>query len=179
MPTLRRHRPPLPTLRTAYNTPYANVNPGHTMTTPRRRSIAQRREQLGIGIAEIARRIGVSVSEYRDVELYEDELTMVLALNNARSLAAILGFEIGTLLGAGSLAESASNKPRHIVLAEARAKLGVSTNEMAEAIGFDETFVHRVENDDRALETYPYDVLRIVADYLSLDPRSLLCAPCA
>jgi transcriptional regulator with XRE-family HTH domain len=151
------------------------------MTTPRRRLIAQRREQLGIGIAEIARRIGVSVSEYRDVELYEDELTMVLALNNARSLAAILGFEIGTLLGAGSLAESpsANNKPRHTVLAEARARLGVSTNEMAEAIGFDEAFVHRIENDDRALETYPYDVLRIVADYLSLDPRSLLCAPCA
>src|SRR5262249_49696731 len=56
--------------------------------TPRRSLIAQRREQLGIGIAEIARRIGVSVSEYRDIELYEDELTMVLALNNARSLAA-------------------------------------------------------------------------------------------
>jgi transcriptional regulator with XRE-family HTH domain len=141
--------------------------------------IAQRREQLGIGITEIARRIGVSVSEYRDVELYEDELTMVLALNNARSLAAILGLEIGTLLGAGSLAESASNELRHIVIAEARARLGVSTNEMAKAIGFDEAFVHRIENDDRALETYPYDVLRIVADYLGLDPRSLLCAPCA
>jgi transcriptional regulator with XRE-family HTH domain len=149
------------------------------MTTPRRRLIAQRREQLGIGIAEIARRIGVSLSEYRDVELYEGELTMVLALNNARSLAAILGFEIGTLLGAGSLAESASNKPRHIVLAEARARLGVSTNEMAEAIGFDEAFVRGIENDDSALETYPYDVLRIVADYLTVDPRVVLCAPCA
>ena len=121
----------------------------------------------------------MSVSEYRDVELYEDELTAVLALNNARSLAAILGFEIGTLLGTGSLAERACNKPRHIVLAEARARLGVSTNEMAEAIGFDEAFVHRIENDDCALESYPYNVFRIVADYLGLDPRSLLCAPCA
>jgi transcriptional regulator with XRE-family HTH domain len=143
--------------------------------------IKQRREQLGINMAEIARRIGVSVSEYRDVELYHDELTMVMALNNARSLAAILGFEIGILLGAGSLAgsPSASIKRRHIILAEARARLGVSTNKMAQHIGFDEPFVHRIESDGRTLETYPYDVLRIVADYLRLDPRNLLCAPSA
>ena len=53
-------------------------------------------------MAEFARRIGASVNEYRDVESYDDELTMVLPLKKARSLAAILGFEIGTLLGAGS-----------------------------------------------------------------------------
>jgi transcriptional regulator with XRE-family HTH domain len=147
----------------------------------RRILIKQRREQLGIGIAELARRIGISISEYQDVELYEDELTMVLPLKNARSLAAILGFDLGTLLGAGSLAGRLSpiNKPRHVILAEARAKLGVSTTKMAEDIGFDEGVVHRIENDSRALEPYPYDFLQIVASYLKLDPIDLLDDPSA
>ena len=78
-------------------------------------------------------------------------------------------------MGAGSL--PASTRPRHIILAEARARLSISTNKMAEDIGYDEAFVHRIENDGRALEAYPYDVLKDVAEYLKLDPADLLCAP--
>jgi transcriptional regulator with XRE-family HTH domain len=62
---------------------------------PRHRMIKQRREQLGIGMADLARRISVEPSMYWDVELYDDE-----------------------------------------------------------------TFVHRIESDGVALETYPYDVSR-------------------
>jgi hypothetical protein len=131
-------------------------------------------------MAEFARRIGASVNEYRDVESYDDELTMVLPLKKARSLAAILGFEIGTLLGAGSSGgPQASNKPRHLILAAARHRLGVSTKKMADDIGFEEVFVHSIENNSQALETYPYEVLKIVASYLKLDPRDLLYAPSA
>jgi ribosome-binding protein aMBF1 (putative translation factor) len=148
------------------------------MTTPRHRLIEQRREQLGIGKEEFARRIGVSESMYRDVEFYDDELTMVLPLKNVRSLAAILGFELGTLLGVGSPAGTQmSNKPRQVILAEARQILGVSTSKMANDIGFEEVFVHSIENDGEALATYPYQVLKIVANYLKLDPKDLLYAP--
>ena len=126
---------------------------------------------------ELARRIGVSISEYHDLELYDRELPEVLPLENARSLAAILGFELGTLFGAGSLAGRTSTKSRHTILAEARARLSISTNKMAEDIGYDEAFVHRIENDGRALEAYAFDVLKDVAEYLKLDPVDLLCAP--
>src|SRR5262245_4956346 len=107
------------------------------MTTPLYRLIKQRREQLGIGKGEIARLIGVSDSEYWDVERYDHELTRMLPLKNARSLAAILGFELGTLLGASSLVRkpSAGNKPRHAILGEARNELGVSVSKMADDIG--------------------------------------------
>ena len=130
-------------------------------------------------MGDLARRIGVSVSEYQDVEAYEDELTTVLPLKNARPLAAILGFELGPLLGAGSPigGQKASSKPRHVVLAEARRRHGVSTKKMADDIGFEEIFVHSIEKDSQALETYPYEVLKIVANYLRLDPRDLLYAP--
>ena len=140
---------------------YAHANtdvsgPGYSMTMPRHRVIEQRREQLGIGIAEFAHRIGVSPSEYQDVESHDDELTMVLPLANARSLAAILGFELGTLLGAGAPVggQNASDKSRHVILAEARQRLGVSPREVADEIGFEEVFVHSLENDGRVLETY-------------------------
>jgi ribosome-binding protein aMBF1 (putative translation factor) len=151
------------------------------MTTPRHRLIEQRREQLGIGKEEFARRIGVSESMYRDVEFYDNELTMVLPLKNARSLAAILGFDLGTFLGAGALAgtQRASIKPRHVILAEARQRLGVSTTKMADDIGFQEVFVKTIEADGEALDTYPYEVLKIVANYLKLNPGDLLCAPSA
>jgi transcriptional regulator with XRE-family HTH domain len=151
------------------------------MTTPRHRLIEQRRQQLGIGMAEFARQIGASVSEYRDVESYADELTMVLPLKKVRSLAAILGFEISTLLGADSPpgGHRASDRARHLILAEARQRLGISTKKMADDIGFDEVFVHSIESDSQALETYPYEVLNIVASYLKLDVRDLLYAPSA
>ena len=149
------------------------------MTTPIHRLIKHRREQLGIGIAELARRIGVPTSEYWDVELYDDELTVALPLENVRALAAILGFDLGILLRLGSLVgwPTSSSKPRHTIVVEARAKLGVSTSKMIEDIGFDDAFLRRIETDGKALESYPYDVLRIVANYLNLDPRELLCAP--
>ena len=113
---------------------------------------------------------------YWDVERYDAELTMVLPLKNVRSLAAVLGFELGALLGIDSLPDIPRDgaKPRHLVLADARDQLGVSINKMAEEIGFDEAFVHRIEKDAHALETYPYDVLRIVANYLNLDPGYVL-----
>jgi transcriptional regulator with XRE-family HTH domain len=166
--------PPLVQLR-------ARGGPDHTMTSLRHRMIEQRRQQLGIGLEDFARQIGVSASEYRDVESYDDELTMVLPLKSARSLAAILGFELGTLFGAGSptAGQNASNKLRHVILAEARQRLGVSPKKMADEIGFEEVFVHTIENDSQALETYPYEVLKIVANYLKLDPQDLLYAPSA
>jgi DNA-binding XRE family transcriptional regulator len=148
------------------------------MTTPLHTLIKQRREQLGIGKGEIAERIGVSFYEYVDVERYDTEITDVLPLKNVRSLSAVLGFELGTLLGVGSLVgkPSASNKPRHTLLAEARNKLGVSVDKMADEIGYDESFVHSLETDDEVLETCPYDTLRMVAEYLMLDPADLLYA---
>lgn len=146
------------------------------MTIPRHRLIKQRREQLGIGKAEIARLIGVEFSMYVDVERYDDEITNVLPLKNARSVAKVLGFELGTLLGAGSLVgrARASNKSRHTILAEARNKLGVSVSKMADDIGYEECFVHCLETDDETLEIGPYDTLKMVADYLKLDPADLL-----
>jgi transcriptional regulator with XRE-family HTH domain len=149
------------------------------MTIPVHTLIKQQREQMGIGTGEIARRIGISPSEYWDVELYDDELTTVVALKHVRSLAAILGLELEPLLGVDSAegAVNPGNRPRHIVLAEARAKLGVSVSKMAEDIGFEDVFVHCIETDGRAFDEYPYAVLRIVADYLKLDPLNLLNAP--
>ena len=116
---------------------------------------------------------------YVDVERYDTEITDVRPLINVRSLATVLGFELGTLLGAGSLVgkPSAKNKPLHTILAEARKELGVSVTKMPEDIGYDETFVHSLETDDQTLETYPNDVLKTVADYLKLDPVDLLDAP--
>lgn len=147
------------------------------MTVPRHRLIEQRRQQFGISASELARRIGISIHEYRDVESYDDELTMVLPLKNVRTLAAILGFDIGVLLGeAGSpvVEKNMYDKPRHIILTEARHALGVSTQKMATDIDFEETFVRRIEDDSDALENYPYEVLKIVAGYLKLAPQELL-----
>jgi transcriptional regulator with XRE-family HTH domain len=151
------------------------------MVTPRHRLIEHRRQQLGIEVAELARRIGVKPSMYWDVEAHEDELTMVLPLKNARSLAAILGFDLGTLLGGVSPGrdQTARSKPRHVILVEARQRLGVSTKKMAEDIGFGEAFVYDIENNSQALESYPYEVLKIVASYLQLDPMDLLYASSA
>jgi ribosome-binding protein aMBF1 (putative translation factor) len=127
------------------------------MATPLHGLIKQRREELGIGKAEIAERIGVSFYMYVDVERYDTEITDVLPLKNARSLSAVLGFELGTLLGVGSLVgkPSANDKPRHTILAEARNKLGVSVDKMADDIGYDESFVRSLETDDEVLETCP------------------------
>ena len=45
---------------------------------------------------------------------------------------------------------------------------------MAEDIGFEEVFVHIIEVNCHALDAWPYEVLKIVANYLKLDPIDLL-----
>jgi transcriptional regulator with XRE-family HTH domain len=143
-----------------------------------RELLRQRRELLGYSLWDVALRMGVSVAEYRDVESYDDELAMVLPLKHLRLLSKVLGLELEPLVGLDSRAgqPAADARPRHIVLAEARKKLGVSTATMADAIGFYETFVHAIETDEAALEDYPFEVLKIVADYLKLDWANLLVA---
>lgn len=151
------------------------------MSVPVHSLIKQQREQLGITESELARRIGVSEGEYRDLESYDDELVMVLPLKNARLLAGALGFDLATLLVAGSQrgGSNATAGPRNVVLADARNSLGVSMSKMADDIGFEEVFVQNIEESDYALECFPYEVVKIVAKYLKLDPIDLLNEPSA
>ena len=145
----------------------------------RRLLIRERRERLGIGLGEMARETGMSVSECRDIELYEDELTVGVPLKNARALARLLGLELGSLFGVGSLDGAQSRpdrKPRQVVISEARNRIGVSIATMVEDVGFDEAFISSIENEADALEEYPFDVMKIVASYLKVDLGDLLWA---
>ena len=150
------------------------------MTVPRHTLIRQRREQLGISVSELARRIGLKEeSMYWDVGFHEDELTGVLPLRNARALAKVLELDLRALLGVDPRNRSGAiaGKPRHLVLTEARDRIGVSVSQMANDIAFEDWFVQLIEGDSQAIEKWPYEVLTIVAAYLKLDPADLVDEP--
>jgi transcriptional regulator with XRE-family HTH domain len=61
--------------------------------------IRRRREELGKSDVEVAERLGVNDASYADLELHDDELTSVLSLSQAMTLASILNVSLDSLLG--------------------------------------------------------------------------------
>src|SRR5262245_55376568 len=118
------------------------------MTPYRRLLIRGRREQLGIGLDEMACETGLSICECRDIELYEDELAAVVPLKNARALARLLDLDLESLFGVDPPDDGRSvpdRRSRQIVISEARSRIGISIARMADDIGFDEAFVRSIE----------------------------------
>lgn len=143
----------------------------------RHQMIKQRRESLSLTQRQMAELVGVTEATYDHVEREGDELTMAIPLKGARVLARTLGLDLGDLLGIGTMpppGASGQKYPRHRLVADARKRLGVSVEKMADDIGFEPIFVTELERDDGWLETFPSEVFEIVAKYLKIPVWDLI-----
>lgn len=142
------------------------------------------RTKLGLTNAEVARRAGLSLDEYRDLEQHADEAVRVLHLRNLRLLCAVLGLDPLDLLGitcafcAGTAADLVPGGGRHEVVRTRRVALGLSQEDLAEHIGFESGVVGDIERDPEYLEGWSAELVLSLARVLEVPPQVLLNVRC-
>ena len=147
--------------------------------------IRQTRERAGLSQDEVAGRVGLSFNNYFDVELYDDEFVTVLAVSQARVLCRQLGLRLAEVLASEPLEADLSSQlppdlaglPRHVLLRKRRESLGMSIEEVAFAIGFEEVAVDYIETDDNYLDTLSITVVAELSIKLNLPLLPLLRSP--
>lgn len=142
------------------------------------------RAKLGLTEAEVARRAGLSLDEYRDAEQHEDEMLEVLHLRNVRLLCTALDLDPLDLLGvacafcAGADAGLVPGGARHEIVHSRRRALGLSQEDLAERVGFEVGVVADIERDPDYLENWSVELVLSLAHALGVPPQVLLSFRC-
>lgn len=140
-------------------------------------TIRERRIASGLSEEAVARTIGLSVSAYMDVEHHEDELETLTPLSSVRALCALFGLDMFGLFGIPSTeAEALPSRhvSRHELVRESRRTLGLSRQDLADAIGYDVQEVVDLESEDDTLEMWRVADILELARILVVPPQLLL-----
>jgi transcriptional regulator with XRE-family HTH domain len=143
------------------------------------------RTKLGLTQAEVARRSGLSVNEYSDVEHHGDEALRVVHLRSLRSLSEVLQLDLVKVFGiecafCGKKEASrvGAARPRNEVIREARAGLALSQADLADRIGFEPRIVERMEANPDFLEGWSLELVVSLAGVLKVQAQVLLNVRC-
>lgn len=129
------------------------------------------RTNLGYSEEIVANSGGVSVSEYSDLEAYEDEIFNVAHLGEIRKICNILDMSILDLIGLDSCRSADRNKLEDTLYTK-RLEKGMSTLDVSDAVGIDESFVIHAEKDASSLDGW---VIEPIRDYASVLEIPLAC----
>lgn len=102
--------------------------------------VLRARERLGLTVAEVMERLGMSGTEYQDVETHDDEVFMSLSVKEVVALAGILKMSVSEMLfGSPAAAPASSVSPGEIArrLEELAGTEGVTMDELGDRIGWD------------------------------------------
>ncbi len=144
------------------------------MMTEVNKFIEARRRKLGWTEAYMARRAGLSISEYCDIEWHADELATITPLMYVRRLSEAIDVPVHALFDLQLVADAPIHWRRSEYIEQALAKRGVTAEQMADGVGFHDHFGQALVIHSNFLELYPYEVLKMVADYLKVPPFHLL-----
>lgn len=135
----------------------------------------QRRQQLGFSELEVAKKIGLNIYWYGDVEAYEHEVMGTLELSKFKLLCQILDLEPLALLGLSRLNDAEiSSLPRNVLLNHRRVELGFTEDSLGEQIGFYGSAIHDMEQDAESLESWCLEDILTLAKVLELPVPVLL-----
>jgi transcriptional regulator with XRE-family HTH domain len=144
--------------------------------------VRKARELAGISAADLASRVGLTESEYFDVEAHPDEFIGVIAVAEAKLLCKELGLNIADVLACEPLELDLSlplqsdhqTFPRSALLRLRREALGISVAELGFAIGFGDAAIAELETNDGYLDSLPIGVVAELAWKLRLPLISLI-----
>jgi transcriptional regulator with XRE-family HTH domain len=137
------------------------------------KTIRNRRMQIGLQAAEVAKSVGLSIHEYTDIEQHTDEFETAISMGTARNVCHVLGLEFRSLLG---LPNSAPNKTASVSdeIRRAREKQELSQIQLADRIGFSEETIRSSEDIPGFVDTLPLKVLFDLEKALHLEKGCLV-----
>lgn len=148
--------------------------------------IKNRRIELGLAESEITSFVGLMRSEYSDIELHEDEIFTVIKLCNVKKLCEFLGLDLFALLNLkcsfceeGMPFAEEFSLPRNELIATRRRKMGISIDELAERIGFNEVEIENLEKNPDHLEAWPIDFIKDLASAIDVPIHILMDVKCS
>lgn len=147
--------------------------------------IKMRRIELGLTESDMSSRVGLTRSEYTDIELHEDEIISTTDLGRVKKICEVLGFDIFELLEQkctfcveGMPFAEDYSLPRNELIANKRRGMGISMEELGERIGFYEAEIELLEKDPDHLDTWPIDYIRDLAAVIDLSVQVLMKVRC-
>ena len=141
--------------------------------------IRARRESLGLDANDVAKELGLSWSEYYDIEAYDHEFPTVPDLSRAKQLCARLGLDILSLLNKPRAhppteGSEKSTRSRSGVIRERRTALNLSEAELGDLIGWEASAIHDVEAKDGGIEAYPIFFIEKLSEVLGIPFETLI-----
>jgi transcriptional regulator with XRE-family HTH domain len=147
--------------------------------------IRNQREQLRLTEADVAAKAGLTRSAYRDIEWYEDEAYTATPLRALRAIGEILELDLLSLFGIHCALCSGDRSvtemfrvPRNTLIAERRAALGLTREQLGDDLGFETIAVEELEQDPDYVDRWPIELIQQLATQLRLPMTPLLRIPC-
>jgi transcriptional regulator with XRE-family HTH domain len=135
--------------------------------------IKTRREASNMAMASCAKRAGISVHEWGDIEQHADALVNEVSMGEARRVCDAVGLDLVQLAGFAA-GGNAAHPVRHEVVLKARERLRMTQAELSDQIGFEEYVIRWLERSSDFFEALPVKVIVDLANALSLDPSTLI-----
>jgi transcriptional regulator with XRE-family HTH domain len=146
--------------------------------------IREARQRLNLTEEQCARKCGLSLWSYGDVEARGGEFFSNISLGTARRICNFLGLDLLDLTARFLGLEISNRLPvddesyysRNQLIAYTRSKRGMTQENLADSIGFGTVTVEFLERTPDFIESLPLKVVVELARSLELDPGLLLCA---
>jgi transcriptional regulator with XRE-family HTH domain len=141
--------------------------------------IKARRLELQLSDEAVARRSGITIYEYGDLEQHADEFLSALSSSQIKKVCDCLTLDFIELIEheVGTLSLTKDHKqsgPRNLLITKKRNALGISQSQLAESLGFEPSIVVEIEQDPTFLDRWPIELILALGKALDLSPRPLL-----
>jgi len=149
------------------------------------KKIKARREELGLTDVEVAKRVGVSIHDYSDIEVQAKEVFLYPEIRSVKKICEELKVDFLELFEMQcSFCEEGKkyledySLPRSKLVNKRRLEMGLSTAQIGDRVGFEESAINDMENDPNYLETWPIDYIKDLSRILSVPLQVLLNVKC-
>jgi DNA-binding XRE family transcriptional regulator len=127
--------------------------------------IKQRRLELGLTTNEAAKKSGLSIHEYADVEDYPDEMTSVLQLSDVRNICKALNIDFQELFKneatyvQGELDDEMAMLSLNELVRNKRESANITREELGERLDFYEQAIVDIESDPKFLNGWSFELV--------------------
>ena len=147
--------------------------------------IAQRREALGLSDTYVSSKIGITIDEYFDIELYPDEIFTVTNLREVKLLLNLLSLDFFELFEIECAFCDLKKPfisdyllPRNELIKKTRIAKKMSAEELGDRVGFYEIAITNMEKDKDFLEEWVIVNITNLANELDIPIQILVEIKC-